>query len=147
MIDRNGFRRTLPPDRAQNAKLSDAIVLPINELDQTQLNEMRQQQQHRNDSILSAIIDITSNKSDSCVTVPTSEKHATAVTRHRNEYEKKNKFTVPFVPTQMPIIEIHIYAIICTIRTMSTPTDMSNEQTARCDRFFFSLHWLLVAVL
>lgn len=47
MIDQNCFRRNLPPDRAQNAKLSDAIVLPINELDQTQLNEMREQQKQQ----------------------------------------------------------------------------------------------------
>lgn len=70
---------SLPIVYTQNAKLSDAIALPINEY-QTQLNEMREQQQRQQRHPTIHIIDITSNKNDSCVTVPTSEKHATAVT-------------------------------------------------------------------
>lgn len=53
----------------------------------------------------------------------------------------ENKFTVPFVPTQMPIIEIHIYAIVILknkkksqIRTISTPADTNVAGDWICDQ-------------
>lgn len=77
-----------------------------------------------------------------------------AVTRRAKHKQReeiyKTNLTVPFVPTQMPIIEIDVYAIAILkskvqerrkekavqIRTMSTPTDTNISRAVRLDHIF-----------